>query len=121
MPPRDLNRVEATPGNSHHADVTVGPRLLGKPIDYLKAILLFLVGVFAVGRISFTRARAANVHTRGNVATFYEIRMELPITRQGPIVFAVRQIFQDRWEFFAVLGVRRGWLDRSAWHVKIHG
>src|SRR5580700_10229705 len=34
MQVRQLNGVEAAPGNSHHPDVAVGPRLFGKPVDH---------------------------------------------------------------------------------------
>ena len=111
-----LNGVESAPGNSHHADVAVGPWLLRKPIDYFEAVFLFLIGVFAVGRIAFACAGAADVHARGYVAASHEIGMQLPVAGQGPVVFAIGQVFEDGWKLpFVVCAFE--WAIR---HVEIY-
>jgi hypothetical protein len=65
---------------------------------------LLLIGVFAVGRISFAGAGAADVHARGDVTAAHKVRMQFPIALEAPIVFAVGQVFEDGRKFFVGLG-----------------
>ena len=56
----DLQRVEAAPGNAHHADLAAAPGLGGKPGDHIDGVLQFLLGIFVVHQ-PFGIAVAAHV------------------------------------------------------------
>ena len=88
-----------------------------EPIDYFETVLLFLIGIFAVRRISFARAGAANVDAGADVRATYEIGMQTPITREAPVVFAVRQVFKDDRKFLPARSSRQS----AFGHVEVHG
>ena len=113
MEARHHDGIEAAPGNSHHSDRAGGPGLAREPVDDFEAVVEFLVGVFAVGRRAFAGARAANVHARGDVTAADEVRVEIPVALEAPIVFAVGQVFEDDGE------LRAG--RRAFGHVEVHG
>ncbi len=94
-----LQRVEATPGNARHSDISIGPGLAREPRDHFCAIALFNARIFAIGRSAFARPGAANIHARADVSAQYIVGMKLVIPRLLPIIFAVRNVFENRGKF----------------------
>ena len=66
---RDLQRVEAAPGDAHHADRAAAPGLRGEPGDHLDGVGLLLrqifVGEQAVGIAGAAHVDAHGRHSRG--------------------------------------------------------
>src|ERR1700722_13331754 len=113
VPHRHLQRIEPTPGNSKHADASIRPTLVRQPIDDLLAVDLLVFGIFALGRHSFPRAEAANIHPHANVSAPREKSMLGIVTRRCPVIFAIRQVFEQGREFLR-------WL-RAVRHVEGRG
>ena len=92
---RDLQPIEAAPGNSHHPDRAVAPGLRRQPGDHLHAVVLFLLGVL-VEQQARRFAAAANVDANAGVAVTGQIGMGQRVPLVGAVALAVGQIFQDR-------------------------
>src|ERR1700679_564932 len=105
-----LQSGEPSPGNSEHAYVSVRPRLMREPCNYLLSIFLLLLGVLTLWRYTFTCSETANVDAYAHVATMRKIRMLAVIFRCRAVVFAIWQILQSGRELLIRL--------RSIWHVE---
>ena len=73
MPHGHLQRVEAAPGDAHHAYVAVRPRLVRQPGNDLLAVELLLLRVFAVGGNAFAGAEAADIHAGAHVSAAHKV------------------------------------------------
>src|SRR5271156_5842487 len=89
MKARELDGIESAPGNSHHANAASGPRLLREPVDNFESIVLLLIGIFAIRRLTFARACAADVDSRDDIATTDFVRVQLPIAGESPIILTI--------------------------------
>src|SRR5580692_3097679 len=103
MPHRHLQRCESAPGNAKHAHASVRPTLVRQPIDDLLAVDLLLLGIFALRRHAFTAAETANVNAHADVSAPREIRMPGIIAGRRPIIFAIRQVFEQGGELLSRL------------------
>src|SRR5260370_38917579 len=77
------------------------------------AIELFLLGIFAVGRLAFTGAEAADVDADADVSAGGKPGVDRIVARGGSVVFAIGEIFEESGEFLAGL--------RVAGHVESRG
>ncbi len=91
---RDLKSVEPAPGDSHHANGAIAPRLRRQPGDELHAVVLFLLGVLVEQQARRFTA-TANVDADAGVAVTCEIGMRERIAFVSPIALAIWQILQD--------------------------
>src|SRR3984885_3791834 len=91
---RDLKSIEPTPGDSHHSNGAIAPRLCRQPSDELHAIVLFLLGVLVEQQARRFTA-AANVDADAGVAVTGEIGMSERIAFVSPVALAIREILQD--------------------------
>src|SRR5580658_9503067 len=94
-----LQGIESAPGNAHHSDVAVRPRLPSEPGDYLQTVRLFLLGILAVGGNSFAGAEAADVDASADVTAASEVGEDPVVTRGHGIIFSVGVVFEDGGKF----------------------
>ena len=92
---RDLQGVEAAPGDAEHADRAAAPRLAGEPGDHLQRIVELGLAVF-VDKHALGFAAAADVDTHRGVAVAREVRMGQRIALMRAVALAVGQILQQR-------------------------
>ena len=91
---RDLKAIEAAPGDSHHADIAVGPGLRGDPFNQFDRIGKFEGRIFTVDdAIRF--ARPAYVDTYAGDAGFGEDRIGGLVARRGANPLAIGQELQN--------------------------
>src|ERR1700728_175256 len=112
MPHRHLQRSESSPRNAEHPHVSVRPRLMRQPRNYLLSIHLLLLRIFALRRRALTRTESANIHAHTHTPAPRKISMLGIISRRGSIILAVRQIFQQGGELLSRLG-SVGHVERS--------
>ncbi len=105
LPRRDLERVEAAPGDAEHADRAGAPRLRGKPLDHLHCVELLLRQVL-VKQQAVRVAAAAHVHTNRRVTVAGEVRVADGVAGGRLVVLAVRKVLEQR-RHRRVLGVLR--------------
>ena len=98
-----LQRIETAPRDAGHSDVSVRPRLAREPRDHFRAVALFNARVFTIGRSAFTRPSAADIDASADVSAQYIVGMKLVIPRLLPIIFAVRNVFENRGKFLGGL------------------
>jgi hypothetical protein len=91
---RDLQRVEAAPGQADHADGAAAPRLAGDPGDDLDRVGPFTGRIF-VPQHAIRIARAAHVDANGVVAGLCEGGMENGVIAPVPVPAPIREIFED--------------------------
>ena len=91
----DLQCVEPSPGNPHHADGATAPGLRRQPRDHLERVVLFLLSVF-IGQQAIRFAAAPDIDTDGGIAVARKIGMHqrVALIRAGSL--AVRQVLEDR-------------------------
>ncbi len=70
----DLQRIEAAPGDAHHAHRAVAPGLLGDPLQHLAAVVL-LPGQVLVLEHTFRLAGPAQIGAHAGIAVSREIGM----------------------------------------------
>ena len=92
---RDLERVEAAPGDAGHADRAGAPGLLREPGDHLERVVLLLSRVLVV-EDPVRLAAAAHVDAHGRVAVAGEVRLADGVARGGAVVLAVGEVLEDR-------------------------
>ncbi len=92
---RDLERVEAAPGDAHHADGARAPVLLGDPGDDLERVVLLLLGVL-VEQDAVGIAGAPQIDPDRGIAGLGEIAMDRLVPRPHEVPLAVRDVLQDR-------------------------
>ncbi len=99
---RQLERVEAAPGDPPHAEVAVAPRLLAEPGHHLEAVGVLLLRVLvrdqAVGL-----ARAAHVHPDRRVPESGHVRLPPRVAHRRAVHLAVGEELEDRGD-----GIRLG-------------
>jgi hypothetical protein len=91
---RNLQRIEAAPGNPHHAGSPRAPGLAHRPVDHITRILQFLRGVF-IFHHAFGITVAAHIDPDAGIALSRHPRMGQAVTHDRAIAFAVRQMLQD--------------------------
>src|SRR5580692_7126254 len=101
MKHRHLQGIETAPGNAHHPDVAVRPRLAGEPGDYLQTVRLFLLGILAVGGNSLAGAEAADVDASADVAAASKVSEDGVVARGHGVVLPVGVVFEDRGKLLA--------------------
>ena len=115
VPHGHLQRIEAAPGDAHHANVSVRPRLMRQPGDDLQAVELLLLRVLAAGGNAFAGAEAADIDAGTHVSAAHKVGIQFVVTLGGAVILPIRVILEDCREFlagFAAIGhVQR---DRQA-------
>src|ERR1700685_3661897 len=96
-----LQGIESAPGNTHHADVAVRPRLAGEPRNYLQTVSLLLFGILAIGRNSLAGAESADIDARADVTAASEVSEDSVVARGHCVIFSVGMVFEDRRKFLA--------------------
>ena len=100
---RDLEAVEAAPGDADHAHLARAPGLLGQPRDRLETVLLLerqvLVEHDPVGVTA-----PAQVEANGGVAVAGEVGMVVGVAHGERVALAVGHVLEDR-RHGVVLGV----------------
>ena len=91
---RNLQAVEPTPTDAHHANTPVAPGLCRNLSDDLHGVGEFAFRIL-VRHQPFAFAIAANVNTQAGVAALGEPRMRERVARAGPVAFAIRQVFEN--------------------------
>ena len=99
---RDLQRVEAAPGDAHHADRAAAPGLRGEPGDHLDGVGLLLRQIF-VGEQPVGIAGAAHVDAHRRIAVAGELGMHLAVAQHRAVAAPIGQIFEDRRHRIAAL------------------
>jgi hypothetical protein len=102
---RDLERVEAAPGDAHHADGAAAPGLLREPGDRLDRVVLFLLQIF-VEHHPFGIAGAADIEPHAGIAVGRDIGMRVVVPVARAVAPAIGDIFEDRRHGLA-LGILR--------------
>ena len=90
----DLERVEAAPGDAHHADRPRAPGLRGDPGDDLERVLVLLPGVF-VAQHAVGIARAAHVDAHRGIAVAGKIAVDRLVAAAREVALAVGDALQD--------------------------
>src|ERR1700728_694574 len=85
MPHRHLQRSESSPRNAEHPHVSVRPRLMRQPRNYLLSIHLLLLRIFALRRRALTRTESANIHAHTHIPAPRKISMLGIISRLGSV------------------------------------
>ena len=98
VPHGHLQRIESAPGDAHHANVSVRPRLMRQPGDDLQAVELLLLRVFAAGGNAFAGAEAADIDAGAHVSAAHEVGVQFVVPLGGAVVLAIRVILEDRRE-----------------------
>ncbi len=91
----DLQRVEAAPGNPHHADRARAPVLARDPGDHLHRVVQLLRGIL-VAQQAVGLAAAAQIDSHPGVATRGEPGIRQRVAVIGAVALAIGQVFQDR-------------------------
>ena len=91
----DLQAVEATPGNAHHADLAAAPGLLHQPGNHGFGIGQLLLGVF-VEHDAVRVTVAAHVHPHAGVAVACQVGVGQGVAHDGAVALAVGQVFEHR-------------------------
>jgi hypothetical protein len=92
---RDLQGVEAAPGDAEHADRAAAPWLAGEPGNHLQRIVELGLAVF-VDKHALGFAAAADVDAYRGVAVAREVRMGERVALTRAVTLAVGQILQQR-------------------------
>ena len=102
---RDLQAVEAAPGNADHRHLAITPALFCQPGNGFAAVELFLHCVFVVDQ-AFAVAGAANIKAHAGIAVAGKIHVQTLVPCAGAVTLAVGNVFEnDRNRLlFAVFG-----------------
>ncbi len=92
---RDLERVEAAPGDPHHPDRTRAPGLGGDPGDDLERVVLLLPGVL-VEQDAVAIARAAQVDPHRRIAAPGEVAVDRLVAGAHEVALAVGDVLENR-------------------------
>src|SRR5699024_5321139 len=92
---RHLQAIEPPPGDTHHADLSVAPGLLGDPGDGIHTILLVLLGVF-VGNHTIVITAAAHIDTHTNIAVTRHVSVVSVVTSPGNVALWIGNVLHDR-------------------------
>ena len=91
----DLERVEAAPGDAHHADRAAAPALRRDPGDDLERVVQLLLGVL-VEQHAVGVARAAQIDPHGGIAGLREITVDRLVARAHEVALAIRDVLENR-------------------------
>ena len=91
---RDLQPVEAAPGDPDHAHVAGAPRLGGEPLDHLDSVGL-LDGQVLVEHDAVGVAAAAQVDAHAGVAVAGEVGMVVGVAPGERVALSVGQVLED--------------------------
>jgi hypothetical protein len=92
---RDLQCVEAAPGDAQHADGAVAPALARDPCNRLHRIVLLLLQVFVVNH-ALRVAGAADIQADAGIAVPGQPRMDLLITLARAVPAPIGGVFEYR-------------------------
>ena len=88
-----LQSVKSSPGNSHHADIAITPRLSGNPGNDRQPIRQFPGRIFVIkGSVRLAMARDINPNSR--IPCLGQNRIRRFVTVRGPIPLSIGQILQ---------------------------
>ncbi len=91
---RDLQAVEAAPGDADHADIAAAPGLLGQPGDDLQRIVLLALHILVFDQ-ALGIAGAGNVDPRRGIAVGREPHMLAVVAQPRSVAAAIGQVFED--------------------------
>ena len=95
MQGRDLQAVEAAPGNPGHADMTGTPGLGSQPGDHGGAVIELLLEIFTLEQ-ALGIAGAANIDPHAGIALAGHILVHGGVADAGKVAPPVRQMLKDR-------------------------
>src|SRR5271166_5209280 len=86
---------------------------MGEPCNDLFSVLLLLLGIFPLGRNTFTGTESTNINANAHITAPRKISVLWIIAGRRAIVFAIGEIFEKGRELFA----RRS----AVWHIESRG